>query len=144
MKDFITAIASVIVIMMFVMQFSANEAALIKVMGAEHAIREMRLISENQGMIKSENIAELKDSLAAILHCTVSEIDVNLRGAEPDNSNDTDKTESIRVEVTMPLYDVIGPSGILGISPSENIRMYRSSGKVVLEPKSQEPEEYIP
>ena len=53
MKDFITTIASLLILMMFVMQFAANQASYTRIMSAEYAVRELRLISENQGMICS-------------------------------------------------------------------------------------------
>ena len=41
MKDFITTIASLLILMMFVMQFAANQAVYTRIMSAEYAVREL-------------------------------------------------------------------------------------------------------
>ena len=139
MKDFITAIASVIILMIFVMQFAANQSYFTRVMGAEYAVREMRLISENQGMIKSKSIAEMKAKLSDILKCSVSEIDVHFSGIGTDKENSEEEAVSIDFDVTMPVYGIIGPYRILGIDAAENVRMHHSCGIIILEP-AEDPE----
>ena len=49
MKDLITAIGSLFIVMMFLMQFTANQITYTRIMGAEHSIKEFRLLSEEQG-----------------------------------------------------------------------------------------------
>jgi hypothetical protein len=139
MKDFITSIAAVLVLMMFVMQFASNQAAFTKMMGAQYAVKELCLISENQGMIKSESIAELKTKLAERLGCSTAEVEVNLYGLGADCANTDDEPVSIELDVEMPVYGVIGPAGILGIDPAQNVRRHKATGLVVLEPET-EPE----
>ncbi|MBR3706325.1 MAG: hypothetical protein IKM19_05090 [Firmicutes bacterium] len=144
MKDFITTIASVLVLMMFLMQFTANQITFTKIMGAEHEIRQLRLISENQGMIKSEDIAELKESLAEILGCGQSEIAVAVSGAAPDQVNSSGAPVSSGLEVSMPVYGVIGPARALGLAPSENVRTHISRSLMIFMPQEeQEPEEPV-
>ncbi|MBQ4649779.1 MAG: hypothetical protein IJB73_03650 [Firmicutes bacterium] len=141
MKDFITSIAAVLILMMFVMQFAANQVSFTQIMGAEYAVREACLISENQGMIKSDSIAELKAKLAGILGCSMSEININIPSGRLDTKNEGEESEAVDVEVTMPVYGVIGPAGVLGIEPSQNVRIHQSSGTVILKPEPEpEPE----
>ena len=135
MKDFITSIAAVLILMMFVMQFAANQSSFTKIMSAEYAIREMRLISEKQGIIKSESITELKAELADILGCSVSEIETNIADTGGEITNTETEPVSLAFNVSMPVYGVIGPAGIMGISASENVRIHRSDGVIVLAAK---------
>ena len=138
MKDFITAIASVLILMMFVMQFAANQASFTKIMGAEYAIREMRLVSENQGIISSESIAQLKEKLSEILGCGTGEIIHNLSGAAADTENTGSQPLSCILTVEMPVYGVIGPARMLGIGPGENVRTHTSESIIVLMPQAEE------
>jgi len=124
--------------MMFVMQFAANQMTFTKIMGAEYEISQLRLISENQGMIKSEDIAELKDNLAAILGCGQSEIAVAVSGAVPDQVPEGAAPVSSGLEVRMPVYGVIGPARALGLAPSENMRIHTSRSTVILSPEQEE------
>ncbi|MBQ1228993.1 MAG: hypothetical protein IIX87_03880 [Firmicutes bacterium] len=145
MKDFITTIASVLILMMFVMQFAANQAAYTRIMSAEYAVRELRLISENQGMISSESIAELRKSLADILECGQEEICILPSGADYDAPNEGNQPLSVNLEVKMPVYGVIGPARALGIGPEQNVREHVSRSIIMLppapEPEEKEPEE---
>ena len=134
MKDFITAIASVIILMMFLMQFTANQLTFTKIMGAEYAVRELRLISENQGIIKSESIALMKEKIAAILNCSAEEVAVSLDGAAVDIENTGEQPVSCSLKVQMPVFGIIGPAGILGLTPEENVRTHISEGIIVLRP----------
>ena len=61
MKDLITTIGSLIILMMFLMQFTANQTTYTRIMGAEHSIKEFRVLSEEQGSIKDEEIIKLKE-----------------------------------------------------------------------------------
>ena len=124
--------------MMFVMQFAANQASYTKIMGAEHTIRQMSLISENQGMITSDSVAELKADLADILKCSTAEIDVTIPGNILDTPNSGKEVSAVKFEVSMPVYGVIGPAGVLGINPSQNMRLHKSSGQIILQPQPEE------
>ena len=47
MKDMMTTIASVLVLMMFLLQFTANQTSYTRVMGAEYAVRSFRQTAES-------------------------------------------------------------------------------------------------
>ena len=51
MKDLITTIASVLVLMMFLLQFTANQVTYTKIMGAEYAVRNFRIENETAAEI---------------------------------------------------------------------------------------------
>ena len=129
MKDLITTIGSILILMMFLMQFAASQTTYIRIMGAEHEIKEFRLLSGKQGSIKNEDIRQLKQNLSQMLECQVSEISVNVTDGE--------------YSVTMPVYGVIGPWKLMGISKKENVKEHISKGVIIFEPQEQEEEEAI-
>ena len=143
MKDFITTIASLLILMMFVMQFAANQASYTRIMSAEYAVRELRLISENQGMISSKSVVKLRRNLADILECGQEEIDVAISGADCDVPNEATQPLSVSLEVKMPVYGVIGPARALGIVPEQNVREHISRSIIML-PPAPEPEKTGP
>ena len=129
MKDLITTIGSMLILMMFLTQFAASQTTYTRIMGAEHEIKEFRLLSGEQGSIRNENILQLKQNLSQVLECNASEISVNITAGD--------------YVVTMPVYGVIGPWKLLGISQKENVKEHVSKGVIVFETQEQEQEEAI-
>ena len=130
MKDFITAIASLLILMMFLLQFTANQTTYTKIMGAEHSIKEFRLLSEEKGSINGEDILRLKDNISRILCCSPSEISVKVTETGGEYI------------VDMPVYGIIGPAEMIGLSPEENVKMHTSRGVIAFrEHQEEEPEE---
>lgn len=119
MKDLITTIGSLLILMMFLMQFTANQVTYTRIMGAENTIKEFRLLSEEQGSIKNEDILRLKENISRILCCSPSEISVKV------------KEDSGDYAVTMPVYGIIGPAKMLGLSSQENMKLHTSCGAIV-------------
>ena len=129
MKDLITTIGSMLILMMFLTQFAASQTTYTRSTGAEHEIKEFRLLSGEQGSIRNENILQLKQNLSQVLECNASEISVNITDGD--------------YVVTMPVYGVIGPWKLLGISQKENVKEHVSKGVIVFETQEQEQEEAI-
>ena len=126
MKDLITTIGSILILMMFLMQFAASQTTYIRIMGAEHEIKEFRLLSEEQGRIRDEDIFQLKQNLSQVLDCHTSEISVDVTDGE--------------YTVTMPVYGVIGPWKMMGLTEKENVKKHVSAGKVFFVSGEQEEE----
>lgn len=129
MKDFITAIASLLILMMFLLQFTANQTTYTKIMGAEHSIKEFRLFCEEKGSINGEDILRLKDNISRILCCSPSEISVKVTETGGEYI------------VDMPVYGIIGPAKLIGLSPEENVKVHTSSGIISLKKQQEEEQE---
>ena len=129
MKDLITTIGSLIILMMFLMQFTADQTTYTRIMGAQHSIKEFRVLSEEQGSIKDEEIIKLKEKLSRILCCSTSEISVKVAEDSGDYS------------VTMPVYGIIGPARIMGLSENENMKSHTSCGVIILKEQEEEQQE---
>ena len=126
MKDLITTIGSLIILMMFLMQFTANQTPYTRIMGAEPSITEFRVLSEEPGSIKDEEKTKLKEKLSRILCCPTSEISVKVAEDSGDYS------------VTMPVYGIIGPARIMGLSDNENMKSHTSCGVIILKKQEEE------
>ena len=129
MQDVITTLVGMLILIMFFTQFAASQTTYTRIMGAEHEIKEFRLLSGEQGSIRNENILQLKQNLSQVLECNASEISVNITDGD--------------YVVTMPVYGVIGPWKLLGISQKENVKEHVSKGVIVFETQEQEQEEAI-
>ena len=127
MKDLLTTIASILVLMMFLMQFTANQATYIKIMGAEHAVRNFRIENEAAAEISAKSTAALRSRIAAAVRCAETEVAVN---AGPDGA--------YRVEA--PVRGVIGPAAMLGITDEQNYFLYTAEGSVRI--RNEEPDDH--
>ena len=58
MKDMMTTIASVLVLMMFLLQFTANQTSYTRVMGAEYAVRSFRQTAESAQEISEDAVQD--------------------------------------------------------------------------------------
>lgn len=126
MKDLITAIASVLILMMFLMQFTANQTTYTKVMGAEHAVRSFRLENESGSDITEQSVRELRTRIASVLACTEAEVLVNI-----------DQDGNYHAEA--PVEGLIGPAAMLGIPEAENRFLFTAEGRIGI--KNEEPDD---
>ncbi len=127
MKDLLTTIASILVLMMFLMQFSANQATYIKIMGAEYAVRNFRIENEAAAEIPAKSAAALRSRIAAAVRCAETEVTVN-----------TGSDGAYRVEA--PIRGVIGPAAMLGITDEQNDFLYTAEGSVRM--RNEEPDDH--
>lgn len=65
MKDMMTTIASILVLMIFLMQFTVNQTTYTRMMGAEYAVRSFRQTAESTQEIDDSAVQDLKLKLAA-------------------------------------------------------------------------------
>ena len=115
MKDMMTTIASVLVLMMFLLQFTANQTSYTRVMGAEYAVRSFRQTAESAQEISEDAVQDLKTKIAAALRCSARET----------------RADGV-YKVSAPVRGVIGPAAALGIREEDNFFMYQAEGRIGL------------
>ena len=120
MKDLITTIASVLVLMMFLLQFTANQVTYTKIMGAEYAVRNFRIENETAAEISEKSITDLRSRIAAAVQCAETEVTVN-----------TWQDGAYHVEA--PIRGIIGSAAMLGSTDAENEFLYTAEGRVRIE-----------
>lgn len=110
MKDLITTIAAITVMMVFIMQFSANQVVMNRILAADS-------LTENYytaAVVSGEKNEAIKNGfinkLAAVLGCDQEQIKVY----EGENY----------CKVTAPIENIVACSGFLGIPDEKNKVMY--------------------
>jgi len=119
MKDMMTTIASVLVLMMFLLQFTANQTSYTRVMGAEYAVRSFRQTAESAQEISEDAVQDLKTKIAVALRCSAREVMTETRA------------DGV-YKVSAPVRGVIGPAAALGIREEDNFFMYQAEGRIGL------------
>ncbi len=132
MKDFITSIASLMLLMIFVMQFAANQAVYTKLVETESCVSLFRDSAEERGEIASEDISTLRQNAAAFLDCAPTEIGVDTQNLESGNTG---------YDISVPLKNVIGAAKFLGISSAENEAKYHFRGVILTREEEKEIED---
>ncbi len=122
MKDFITSIASIMLLMIFVLQFATNQAVYTKLVETESCVSLFRDAAEERGEIASADINTLKQKAAYFLDCSPEEIGVNTNALESGNAG---------YDISVPLKNVIGAAKFLGISRAENEARYHFRGVIL-------------
>lgn len=141
MKDFITTIASLMLLMIFLLQFVTNQSIYTKMAGAEYAVREFRITAEENKELSDAQIRRLKECTAGLMGCTAEEVQVTVNemtelspagGGDSDEGKDKEvnESETFSYEIKMPLKGLIAAADFLGISAEENQTVYSSKGLI--------------
>lgn len=103
MKDLITSMAAILILMIYTTQFAANEVLAVKILAADK-------------LCKTELSDEetLKYRLSDIFGCDTDEVEV--------------QTDSTGYEVKAPIKNIIVGANILGIDSNENKTTYKYCG----------------
>lgn len=131
MKDMITTIASIMILMIFVLQFVTNQITYTKLAGSGSYVKQFEHIAVEAGEVSAENIQNLRRNAAQVLNCLPDEIHIDVKEAE---------SETYVYDVRVPLKNIIGAAKMFGISEEENRVEYHFKG-VVLAPKEDEEDE---
>ena len=134
MKDMITTIASIMVLMIFVLQFVANQTTYTKLVAAESCVSEFSAFAEERGEIASEDISTLRGKAALFLDCAPEEIQVDTQTLESGNKG---------YDICVPLKNVIGAAKLLGISSVENEAKYHFRGVILTREEEEENEDKV-
>jgi hypothetical protein len=115
MKDLITTIASISILMVFVLQFATNQVLASKILAVDSAVDSYKVSIKDNDNEEARQL--LIDRISAILNCSKEEVSLrNLDG---------------RYEVTAPIRKVIACGNFLGISDEENKAKYSRYGEVL-------------
>ena len=159
MKDLITCVASVMLLMVFLQQFVLNQTTYARLAGAENAAKEFRLELEDSGDRDIDagdvRVRKLKESIAACVGCEPSEVSFSINkiseeeekseeaeGAgksEDDDAANASQSAQTRTasttygyEISVPVRNIIGSGNFLGITDEENqiTHTIRSTAKI--------------
>ena len=128
MKDLITTAASILLLMIFVLQFAGNQVTHIRVFQSGLAVESFREELKAEGFPAAASIKQLKNALASICGCGTDEISVDISEGE---AWQTAGRRVISYEVGFPLQNLIVLGSALGISPEENCVNIKEKGWVL-------------
>ena len=132
MKDMITTIASIMLLMIFVLQFVTNQITYTRLTGAGSFVKQFECAAAETGEVSAESIQNLRKNAAQVLECLPDEIHVDVCGAE---------SGAYAYDVGVPLKNIIGAAKMLGISEEENRTEYHFKGIVSVAKEDEEDEE---
>ena len=129
MKDLITGLASILLMMVFLQQFVVSQTVYTRIMGTEYAAKQFRLDMEESGEkeIDESSVRRLKEGAAEAAGCEPSEVSVQMKDNE--------------YEMAVPIRNIIGAAEFLGISPEENRLVHRTKGIIHRKEEQEEKED---
>ena len=118
MKNLITTIASMIIMMIFLLQFINNQVLHNKIMNIDRSINCFKEIAKQEGYLSDIREDELKCMISKYADCDKSEIKVI-----------ADKSKKVRGEIIdlkleIPIKNLIAANEILGIDEQNNSGIY--------------------
>ena len=128
MKDLITAVASILILMIFILQFAGNQVTHARIFQSEMAVETFLDVMKAEGGITNSNERCVKERLAEICGCNEEEI--LIRGQRAGMSPGK-KGTLLEYSVSFPLKNLIVLGSALGISGSENMVQMEEKGWVV-------------
>ena len=132
MKDLITAVASLLLIMVFVLQFSAGQVLHHRMFSADMAVESFRDTVKTEGYISEYNKARLKMELSRILGCSAGDISVaGGTGSEAMSNSAVTEGGLIYYHIAYPLQNLISAAAFFGIEEDENRVWHKEEGWVV-------------
>lgn len=122
MKNLITAAASLMVLLAFLLQFTHSQVLYGRLLAADQAVNSFREIVKQEGCISPENEKSLRQGLAGILDCGEEEITVDgdrvplFRGS------------TVSYEVEAPVKNAVTTAKFWNIDEKLNRFVYRKQG----------------
>jgi len=118
MKNLITTIASVMIMMVFLLQFINNQVLHNKIMNIDRSVNCFKEIAKQEGRLSDIREEELKTMISKYVDCDESEIavmaDDKVRG----------RGEVINLKVEIPLKNLIAANEVFGIDDDSNSGIY--------------------
>lgn len=114
MKDLITTIAAITILMVFVMQFSANHVLTGRILASDRIADKYETILKTQGYADESQKNEILDKLSAALGCDRNQVIINEGGGE--------------YSIKAPIDNIVACGSLLGISEEENKAAYFVKG----------------
>lgn len=125
MKDLITTVASLFLLMIFVLQFAGNQIVQNQLFRADMAIENFRDSAKEQGCVSSENRELLARTLSRICGCDMDQVQVSGTG------DPVERGGLIYYQVEFPVENLVPAGKALGIASEENMAWFTDDGWVV-------------
>lgn len=113
MKNLITSMACLMLLLVFVLQFTQNQVLHNRITAVDQEINRFKEVAKQEGCITMENEKDLKERVSHIVQCEETEVEVSgdrvplFRGTP------------IHYIITVPVEDLISAPGFWGISEKD-------------------------
>lgn len=114
MKNLITSMACIMILLVFVLQFAQNQVIHNRISAVDQAVNSFKEVVKQEGCISSENERVLKKEITEILECKSEEIQVE------GERKAVFRGELIHYRVEVPLTSVIAVPEFWGIDEEDN------------------------
>ena len=114
MKDLITSIACIAILLAFVLQFAQNQVIYNHIVFIDQEVSAFKEVLKQEGKITSENETRLRTNISMHIGCEIGEISVS---GTRDNVN---RGGQINYRVAVPVKGIIGAPEFWKISKNEN------------------------
>lgn len=119
MKNLITSMACIMILLAFVLQFTQNQVIHNRITAVDQAANNFKEVVKQQGCIKEENEKRLKEEIAKILSCNAGEVKVT------GDRKAVFRGEIIHYRVEVPIKNIINQPGFWGLNKGKNRIGYR-------------------
>ena len=119
MKNLITSMACIMILLAFVLQFTQNQVIHNRVTAVDQAANNFKEVVKQQGCIEVENEKRLKEEIARILSCSTAEVKVT------GDRKAVFRGEIIHYRVEVPIKKIINQPGFWGLNKDKNRFGYR-------------------
>ncbi|MBK5253205.1 MAG: hypothetical protein JJE03_01835 [Peptostreptococcaceae bacterium] len=119
MKNLITTIASILILMVYLLQFINNQQIHNTVVNIDREINCIKEISKQEGYLTEKNRSELLDKLSDIANCDTGEIVIT--GTDEKKY----RGELIHIYVKLPIKNLIVANEFFGIDDIDNQGFYK-------------------
>lgn len=114
MKNLITSMACIMILLVFVLQFAQNQIMHNRISAVDQTVNSFKEVVKQEGCISKENEIMLKKELADILDCGDDAIQVE------GGRNPVFRGKLIRYRVLVPVENIISVPLFWGISEEDN------------------------
>lgn len=133
MKNLITSIASLLLLLAILMQFTQSQLLDMRLTAAEQSVANFRDTAKIEGCISDTNEKRLRQELLQIFGCAEEEISIT------GNRTPAAKGELISIEVQVTVKNIIVLAGFWNIDQTENHFIYRVRRAAVSEYEGETP-----
>ena len=127
MKELITATASLMLLLIFVLQFAESQNVHTKMFQSEMAIESFREPGGEQGYFTEENKELLAETLSDICACGRDEIQIDAENVTEPQPEGT----LLSYRIAYPLKDLVAAPFFLGIAEEENQVLQEQKGWII-------------
>lgn len=114
MKNLITSVACIMILLVFVIQFTSNQILHNRITAVDQAVNNFKEITRQEGCITDENEELLRQEMQRILNCSSEEIQID------GNRTPVPRGGLISYEVDVPLKQIVAMPGFWGIDEGKN------------------------